>query len=302
MLVILKIWAKFQPRDLSNSPFSSESLSLRNSDFPEIDFWEGYSFFEKIKKKGIDFLRLKRTLNAEGLIFENESMLERAVTLFKYSEKNVKYIEPSVSEFEESALLNEYSKIEKEKEFKVLYLSSFYMNKNIHILPLVAKVLKEKGHKVKFVLTLTKNDLNLQKRLIEVIESNSVDEYFEFIGKVSPIYVHQIVKACDSMILLSKLECFSSNVMEAFYFEKPLVISDEIWARSACKNAALYVDRNDALSIAEGIIRLKENKNEIQELVLKGQERMLDFSTPIEKIKKQINFLEYIFRSYEKIS
>lgn len=268
--------------------------------FPEIDFWKGYPFFTKLKKKLIDYFRLKQTLKADGLIFENKSMLKKAISLFKYPETRVKYIEPSVTFFDESKLLEKYEYLKKKKEFKILYLSSWHLNKNIHILPEVAKSLKESNCKVKFILSLDIKHPTIEKLLLNKIEKFNVTDYFEFVGRVEATNVHQVVKLSDAMILLSKLECFSSNVMEAYYFQKPLIISDEHWAKAACLDAALFVDRDSPYDIANNIINLVSSKELQEDLVNKSKNRMKNFNTPEEKVIKQVQFLEYIRQNYEK--
>jgi len=269
--------------------------------FPEIDFWKDYSFLAQLKRKMIDFFRLKQTLKADGLIFENSSMLERAVNLFNYPKYRVTYIEPSVSYFDESQLSEKYKELESIEEFKILYLSSWHLNKNIHILPEVAKILSSNNIcKVKFILTIDINNSSVQKQLLNQIKKFKVENYFQFIGKVEAIYVHQVVKSSDAMILLSKLECFSSNVMEAFHFEKPLIISDEAWARSACLDAALYVERTNSSDIANKVNQLIDSQD-VQRILLKNSRmRMESFNKPEQKVLKQVQFLEYIYKNYEK--
>src|SRR5690606_19830789 len=139
---------------------------------------------------------------------------------------------------------------------KILYLSSWHLNKNIHILPEVAYFLRKYDKKIKFILSLNKDNQNVRKYLLQKIKKFKVEDYFIFIGKVPAKYVHQIIKNADAMILLSKLECFSSNIIEAFYFKKPLIIANEPWSRSVCENAALYVDRENPENISLAITKL----------------------------------------------
>ena len=265
--------------------------------FPEIDFWRGSKKSTKIKKKLIDKLRLKGTLAADGLIFENKSMQKRAVDLYNYPKNNTFYVEPSVSVFDEKETSPQYKLIEKIEAFKILYLSSWYLNKKIDILPQVASILKDLGTEVKFILTLDKEHSEVSEKLVSKIVEYEVQNYFEFINKVNAVHVHQVIKASDAMILLSKLECFSSNVIEAFFFKKPLIISNEEWAKAACENAALYVNRDDPKAIANGIIELINNKALKDDLVIKSEKRLSQFNTPMEKVLKQVDFMETIFRN-----
>ena len=180
------------------------------------------------------------------------------------------------------------------KEFKILYLSSWHLNKNIHSLPLVAAILRDKGIEVKFILSLDKNEAQIEQFLLKKIMDYEVGSYFQFIGKVKSDYVHQVVKSSDTMILLSKLECFSSNIIEAYSFNKPIFIADEPWSRSVCRDAAIYVDRNNPEDIAAKIIQIVKDKTLYEFYVEKGSQSLKQFNTPTNKVEKQVEFLEFI--------
>lgn len=265
--------------------------------FPEVDFWNGYKGIDKLKKIIIDRFRLKGTLSADGLIFENKSMQKRAVDLYNYEKAKTYYVEPSVSIFDENETSAKYESLQKSKIYKILYLSSWYLNKKIDVLPQVAHILKKSGIQIRFILTLEKDDPEVNDKLIKKILKYDVEDYFQFINKVEAIHVHQVIKACDAMILLSKLECFSSNVIEAFYFKKPLIISNEEWSKSACGNAALFVNRDDPKAIAETVTNLKCNSILKDNLLRESQKRLSQFNTPVEKVSKQVDFIETIFEN-----
>src|SRR5690606_26524984 len=97
--------------------------------FPEINFWGSYPFFTRIKKKAIDYFRLRGTLKADGLVFENKSMQDRAGSLFKYDCKRTVFIQPSVTLFDESNSYPNFEKLMAIQRFKILYLSSWHLNK-----------------------------------------------------------------------------------------------------------------------------------------------------------------------------
>lgn len=263
--------------------------------FPEVNFWEDYPLRQRVRKNIIDYLRLSGTLKANGLIFENESMQERASELFNYPANKTTYIHPSVSHFEETKTEKKYNFLDSIEEFKVLYLSSWHLNKKIDILPKVAALLRKENIKVRFILSLDKDNRDVQHYLLPKIDEFNVQSYFEFIGSVNAMHVHQVVKASNSMILLSKLECFSSNVVEAFYFERPLLISDEPWARAACKSSAAYVKRDDPVDISAKISEILKNNKFSEKLKEEGKKRLMEFNTPESKVQKQVEFLEYIY-------
>ncbi|MDD3944783.1 MAG: glycosyltransferase [Bacteroidales bacterium] len=266
--------------------------------FPEINFWGTYPFRTRIKKKIIDYFRLRGTLKADGLIFENRSMQDRAESLFKYDRTKTLYVEPSITQFDESNNNENLDYLEEIEDFKILYLSSWHLNKNIHILPYVAKILSEKKIIVKFVLSLDRKNQQIKELLLNPIIENRVENYFELIGKVESGYVHQVVKSSDALILLSKLECFSSNIIEAYSFRKVLFIADEPWSRAVCEDAGIFVDRVSPMDIAEKIIQLVKDKALYDSFVDKAQLSLRYFNTPEEKVRKQVEFLEGIYNKY----
>ncbi|EAQ31905.1 glycosyltransferase family 4 protein [Idiomarina baltica] len=268
--------------------------------YPEVDFWKDYSFRKRCVKKIIDFFRLRGTLSADALIFENEDMLYRASRLHDYPSERATYVAPSVTQFEQSWTDSRFEQDGSDESYKILYLSSWHLNKQIHILPAVASKLKSKGVKVKFLLSLSDDSTEVERFLTPKIEYYKVNDYFKFLGKVEAKYVHQVVKGADAMILLSKLECFSSNVIEAFFFGKPLIISDEAWARSACDDAALFVDRDSVESIGKAVESLNSDIELQEDLKRRGKARLSSFNSPEEKVDAQIEFLERFFSESAK--
>ena len=94
-----------------------------------------------------------------------------------------------------------------------------------------------------------------------------------------------------SVMLLSKLESFSNNIIEAWHFKRNLVIADEPWARSICENAALYVDRDDPYNIVESIATLEANQERKNFLISAGVDKLEEFPSIEQKIQEEINFL-----------
>lgn len=291
-------WFWFNKPQVVRSVFS-------NLYYPEIDFWSKKSKIRYLKKRLIDYYRKLGTLVSDGIIFENKSMQRRAAEIFSYPPERTIYIKPSIAHaiaadnLRSFPVRNIYKDDDKE-EFKCLYLSSWYENKNFQVLPEVAVELKKMNINVMFVLALSPDDANVKQELIDKVVAEEVEEYFELVGTIHPRDVEEIVKSCSCMVLLSKLECFSSNVVEAWTYRRPIIISNMEWASSECLDAAVYVDRNSPKDIAEKLVLLKENKDYYNKIVEKGDKRILHFNSLDGKAQDQINFLEYIFHAGKK--
>jgi len=261
--------------------------------FPEVHFWEKKPVIRYIRKRIVDHLRLWGTLRADGLIFENEAMRSRAIRLFGYPAERTRYIAPA----QRTTRLQERRKRDRTDSFRVLYLSSWYRNKNIHIMPLVASVLNEMGIYIKIILSIDQDEPEVQRQLVAPIAQLNVREYFEFIGTVHPLDVGSVVMNSDCMILLSQLECFSSNILEAWAFERPLIISDKEWARTICRDAALYTDRDSHLAIAKTITSLLEDEQLRDRLIKNGLNQLSLLNTPEKKFQEQRSFLEEVIEA-----
>jgi hypothetical protein len=264
--------------------------------YPEIDFWGNYTGFSKLKKQAIDHFRKIKTFAADGIVFENPDMLERAVKNHDFPRNRTIYVKPSVSKFADVPARS----VGTSKTHKILLLSSWHPNKNIGILPEVAKVLvNKKITDFCFVISIAENHPEIVK-LLEVINRDQLREHFSFIGKVNVESIPAVVKSVDAVMLLSKLECFSSNVVEAWHFNKLLIISNLSWASSFCQDAALYVDRDSANDIAAKVEMMITKGEEMDAIIDKSQKLYADFSTPVSKVSMQVKFLEEIFEKGRK--
>jgi glycosyltransferase involved in cell wall biosynthesis len=260
--------------------------------YPEIDFWSEYSLVKRIKLKIIDHYRLKRTLDANGIIFENRSMLNRAVRLFNYPADQTVFIPPSISlQAKESAQLIDQPNVERVKPgFNILILSGWHKNKNIEKIPLILNELKPYGVKVNFILTVNAN-LPESAAFLKEAQKLGVEDNIVFYGQVKPQEVKSLFNKIDALMLLSLLESFSNNIIECWTFKTPLIISDLEWAREICDDAAIYVPRDEPKIIAEKIFDLIENKQFYNEVVKKGEAALVNYPTPTQKVKLQLDFL-----------
>lgn len=264
--------------------------------YPEIDFWR-VNFFPRLKHTIIDAIRLWSYRIADVVIFENQALADKSMKEFGF--KNSKVILPSISfKSEENSPkgLEQVEKIDK-STFNFLILSGWHVNKNISLLINVANELQlRKVDNIRFVLSIRPDDSSA-KHFIETIKKYNLDRFFNFVGKVSATDVEYIVKACDSMLLLSTLESFSNNVIEAWSYGRPLVITDAEWSRAVCKNAAAYVDIKDVLDITDKLMEVASDSILVESLISKGIERLTHFPSPIEKVDLHLELLYQILEN-----
>lgn len=258
--------------------------------FPEVDFWKDEPGLKRLKRFLVDKYRIFGLKNAHAVIFENKAMCDRAEWLF--SIKNRKLILPSIN-FSGSS--SSYSLGEKVKP-RVLLLCGWQRNKNILKLPEVASEFKKNGINIEFVLSVSPDGSSCSNEFLSKINNFQVEEYFKFIGRVNKDDIPSLYSQIDIVYLLSKLESFSNNIIEAWYFNKPLIVADEEWARAICENSAIYVNRDDAYEIMRATREVLGDRELAADKLADGG-RILDSYPAIdERVNLELSYLTEVFK------
>lgn len=109
--------------------------------YPDVNFWEHSKGFNKIGKFIVDQFRIYALKKATAVVFENESMRQRAIEL--YNLKNTKFIKPSFFLSQNNVELLD---LKKSKSSTLgLFFCGWQKNKNYHLIPDIAKELKTRN-------------------------------------------------------------------------------------------------------------------------------------------------------------
>jgi len=276
------------PREIPQIIGSADS----NLYFPELDFWQEYKGIKKLKRVIVDKYRIWGLKRATGIVFENEAMEKRCHQI--YNIKDTIYIKPSINfnfPYKNYQLPHNVNT----SVPKGLFLCGWQRNKNIFAIPEIAAKLKEFKQPFHFILTAP-NDNSTDQRIFEdLCREHNVIEMISVIGGINKEELASIYEQIDYVFLLSKLESFSNNIIEAWYFKKPLIISKEEWSKSICENAAYYVDRNSPYDIACAIVQLESNDKLKSELIGNGQSTLRKYPTIEERTLQEIDFIQKIY-------
>jgi len=164
-------------------------------------------------------------------------------------------------------------------EIRLVTICSYYEHKNLEIIKDVISVLKEKS-KLKIIFILTIN---------HSIFENKFKGYKENIINLGPIPIDlcpKVYQESDFLFLPSLVEIFTASYPEAMKMKKPILTSDLSFAHDICRDAAEYFNPLNPEDIANKIIYLANNKNRQNELIKKGERRLLDFETPKSRTEK----------------
>ena len=174
--------------------------------------------------------------------------------------------------------------------FRLLTLSSYYPHKNLDLISQVIEALPESLRtRLEFVLTLTEAEYCNQI-------SPKIPDQIQLIGPVPPHECPSLYQECDAMFLPTLAECFSASYPEAMKMEKPIITTDLGFARSICRDAALYFKPFDAISAAQAIERLVSYPNLIIKLKEAGRQRLLAFDSPARRAEKVLTICEALVR------
>ena len=164
----------------------------------------------------------------------------------------------------------------------LLYLSSYYPHKNVEIINQVVPIL-EAHYPGKFVFVLT-----LPAKEFDNVIDNSILQSVINMGPVRPEECPGLYQACDYTFIPTLLECFSASYAESMAMDRPILTSDMGFAKTVCKDAAIYFDPIDPKDIAEKINQLSLNQSQCEELVELGRERLQSFPSAKERAVKYI--------------
>lgn len=168
-----------------------------------------------------------------------------------------------------------------------LTITANYPHKNLSILVLVARILKELHPDFNFRFTLTiSNDY--------LLVPHDLKDCFLFLDKVDVTECPHLYEQCDIMVMPSLLECFTATYPEAMRMEVPIVTTDLEFARGLCGDAACYYSAVNANAAAEAIYKVATDKEYAKQLVENGKRQLLTFDNYEQRADKLIGILEEI--------
>ena len=160
----------------------------------------------------------------------------------------------------------------------LLFVSTFRIHKNISNLLLAFRQAMP-GLPAEKKLLMIGNDKFLKKKDVDLVrEMNKEEERVVFTGYLDKPCVEQYFRQADAYIFPSLSEGFGLGVLEAFFYNIPLLCSNRASLPEIAGNAALYFDPYDVNDIARAIVQFYNEKELGEALVAKGKERLKLFS------------------------
>lgn len=265
--------------------------------YPNLPFWKYYSYVIQLKKFLKDRARMFGYSRADHWVFETDALAKRAIDLAGYPESCVSVVKMSASTFVSPAKVDQRLKEEYNNRigdgFSLLFLCGSNPNKRIiYVGPAIANVKANRMTEspVKVVTTLEPNTVYFRK-IEKEFKDMGISDTWVNLGPIPFDHVSSLIDSCNVMCLFSVLESFSSNFTEAWMMKKPLLVSDVDWARSACGEAAIYVEPTNTAQISEAIVRLMQSSFQ-SELLSRYDSQLEKYPTAQERCSQYLEVLE----------
>ncbi|BAK70355.1 glycosyltransferase [Aliarcobacter butzleri] len=256
--------------------------------YDESPYFKSFSFFDKIKftlKKEYHRLLLKR--NADFYVLQTEDMKKRFSHFLKVDENKMFVVSSRYDAIFEKEIKN-LNKLpsKKDNEFWFITISAFYPHKRLDLINYLVPFIKKGKLNIKFVLTLN-NDV------IEKHFSN-VKDYIINLGPIKLEECPYVYSKCDALFLPTLIESFTASYPEAMIMQKPILTSHYSFAKTVCKNAALYFDPYDIKDIMEQIKNVYNDKELYANLVAEGLYIVQKLPSSNDRAKQYLNLCKRV--------
>jgi len=230
--------------------------------YRELPYIQNMPFFQKAK------LSLKRQYhrkllrkNADFYILQTNSM-KKEFLKFIQKPDNVADIVPGQYDSIYEKKIVSYDILPEKKEFWLVAISAFYPHKRLQVINDLIPKIKEKGLKIKFILTISEKDFEMN--------FSDTGEYIINLGPLELKKCPFVYSMSDALFLPTLIESYSASYPEAMIMKLPILTSDYSFARDVCHDAALYFDPFDTEDIMNKIENVYHNESIRKSKIEKG--------------------------------
>lgn len=252
---------------------------------------QNMKLFEKVKfysKKSYHQLLLKN--NADYYVVQTDDMQKRFSKFINQKENKIAVVSSRYDSIFEKSIedLNKLP-IKKENEFWFVTISSFYPHKRLSLINDLIPMIKKEKLNIKFILTLPNN----------VLEQNFHDVQ-EYIINLEPVKLEEcpyIYSKCDALFLPTLIESFTASYPEAMIMKKPILTSHYSFAKTVCKEGALYFDPYNIEDIMNQIKTIYLDKNRYTELVQEGLKIVSELPSSKDRAHEYLKLCEKVIKN-----
>ena len=294
-LISLSKELKQRPPDIFWSPSNFLPYGLPNKSVATIHDLAFYLFPESytLKNKLLSKLTLKRAIkHASVLIAVSKQTKKDLKNYFSVPGENIEVIYHSLRtdlKLEPIDFKKKYPNLNK----YFIFIGRLESRKNlINIIHAFYKF-NQINHNPDIKLFLGGSKGYGYRKIIKLIKKLKLEDKIIISGYINLKHLDTLYKNSLGLIFPSLYEGFGLNILEGFAASVPVMTSNLGAMREISNGAALLVDPFDIASITNGFKELAYNKNLRQKLIIKGKDRLADFSWE-ESANKLINLWDKI--------
>ncbi|NEP55029.1 MAG: glycosyltransferase family 4 protein, partial [Moorea sp. SIO3C2] len=159
----------------------------------------------------------------------------------------------------------------------ILFVSTLEPRKNINNLIAAFNYLKQR-HQIEHQLVLIGQKGWSYESIFAAIASSPWKDHIHHLGYLSDQLVAWFYSNADVFVYPSYYEGFGLPVLEAMTLGAPVVTSNTSSLPEVAGDAAILIDPNQPIELADAIVKVISNSSLREELIRKGKERAMLFS------------------------
>ncbi len=263
--------------------------------YNESPYFKTFSVLEKLNfflKKEYHRVLLKN--NADIYVLQTDDMKKRFSDFISKQENIMATISSRYDSLFEKEIIDLKLLPNKNKdEFWFITISAYYPHKKLDLINELIPLIEKEKLTIKFVLTLPPD-------IIGKKFSPNAQKYIINVGPVKLQFCPYLYSKCDALFLPTLIESFSGSYPEAMIMKKPILTSHYSFAKTVCKDAALYFDPFDTKDVFSKIERIVHDKNLYSNLVSKGLDVVFKLPSAEARAKEYLKLCEKEIENVQK--
>ena len=167
--------------------------------------------------------------NTCTFVVETEDVKQRLKQYFKVPLENTWVVDNTYNQHFNNVVVQPTKQSE---VFELITITANYPHKNLKIIKKVIPILKSRGLKVRFTLTIPSTDFENM--------FGGENEYVRNLGPISSKDCPKYYNQSDALFLPTLLECFTASYPEAMVMKRPILTSDLPFAKQICKEGNAF--------------------------------------------------------------
>ncbi|MBE9007108.1 glycosyltransferase family 4 protein [Fortiea sp. LEGE XX443] len=173
------------------------------------------------------------------------------------------------------------------------YPANYWPHKNHRLLLKAYKIYKQKSPDSSLNLVFTGDLKEQENQLRQEVAAANLNDCIHFLGFLDEKHLEAVWRSCECLVFPSLYEGFGIPVLEAMYFDKPVLCSNAGSLPEVGGDAVIYFDPKNPEDLANCLLKISYDTDLVAELVCKGRERLKLFDGQ-EMAKQYLNIFELL--------